>query len=306
MVLWIPFLVRHQQHCSNFLLCNGVVQHMLRIQRTKILQLVVPEVNYLQKAYQHSGNNESQPSAWKKVINMLDLGRFVEDTKIGVGQGKHDAKWFEIWKVRRGYHPLQDRGEFTYTRGKVFWGHPYPLQPKDSAKFPDVQVVGSEFQKIQFPPQQPSYKMALVTAVVRKTAGSMVAEWEHEFGKMFTGQPGVVMFRMEVCDNSLMSIYPFNRMLVDNIKQQYIRKDPEHDVPINFMFHFGHTNQLREELRMSNIFTAFVYLLDSQNRIRWKACGHPSQMELGYLEKVGNSLLSRRKRRLEREQLQEQ
>eukprot|EP01023_Acetabularia_acetabulum_P064565 TRINITY_DN8378_c0_g1_i1.p2 TRINITY_DN8378_c0_g1~~TRINITY_DN8378_c0_g1_i1.p2 ORF type:complete len:282 (-),score=38.28 TRINITY_DN8378_c0_g1_i1:290-1135(-) len=279
---------------------------MMQLRQLKTKQsLIGAQLTQFQLAYQHTQpdkpDEQPKPTTWSTVKNTLDLGRFVEDTKIGVGQDRHSAKWYEIWKIRRGYHPQQDRGEFKNTRGKVFWGSPQPAPVKSALKFPKLELQGSQMEEIIFPPENPTYRMALVTAVVRQTAGSMAVQWETEFGKMFNDlnneENNISIFRLEVCDHTLMCVYPFNRMLVNNVKQTYIRKDPGHEIPINFLFHFGHTYNLREDLKMSNIFTSFVYLVDHQNRIRWKACGHPTQLELGYLEKVGKYLMSRRSRK---------
>ena len=87
----------------------------------------------------------------------------------------------------------------------------------------------------------------------------------------------------------ILKMWPFKGMLVNNVSSEESRTK-EHSMKTDFCFFFGDSQCLVDKLEMANPLTAYVFLVDSEGRIRWRASGMPSEAELSTLIMVTDEL----------------
>lgn len=92
----------------------------------------------------------------------------------------------------------------------------------------------------------------------------------------------------------LLKIWPFKGMLVNNVASETARS-AGHSMPTQYLYYFGALGDLIDQLGMSNRLTGYVYLLDSQGRIRWHASGKPTEEDKSALAAATMELLSAQK-----------
>lgn len=85
-----------------------------------------------------------------------------------------------------------------------------------------------------------------------------------------------------------MQLWPFKQLLLRSASAASAGK---YALPCRHLHHFGAMEQLRQALQLSNLLTGYVFLLDAQGRLRWRASGSPSPAELQSLLRVTEELL---------------
>ena len=68
----------------------------------------------------------------------------------------------------------------------------------------------------------------------------------------------------------------FDRMTLGNLKRKYNKAD-------NVFVRFDIPRELVKDLRIENPRQFYVFLIDKQGRVRWKAVGNPHEAEVDFL-----------------------
>ncbi|KAL4458895.1 hypothetical protein ABPG75_013760 [Micractinium tetrahymenae] len=221
-------------------------------------------------------------------------------------RAKRKAKLKE--EMQRGY--FDDFRDFRDSKGKVF-AAPQRLAPASHAPaFPRMQVLLSNGSPSTFPPAATAAAAAagsggsegsssggggelqpaaasLVCLAFRAGAQPMLEAWAGGFSSRFQGRRGVALYELAIVEGVVMSMWPFKQLLLRNSSKAAAK----YALPCRVLTHFGAMDGIRAGLHLTNLLTGYVFLVDAQGRLRWRASGSPSEQELQTLLRVTEELL---------------
>lgn len=195
-------------------------------------------------------------------------------------------------ELQRGY--FDDFRDFRDSGGKVFLAPKNLVAGKEAHAFPQMQVFLPDGSEVLYPPSAGACGgetpgVSLVCAAFRAGAQDMLEAWSRPFGEQFQGRSQVHYYELALIESSLMSMFPFRSMMLRSAaaaaSASQLPLKPRH------LFHFGSTDGIRSQLFMANKLTGYIYLLDAQQRIRWRASGNPTEQELQSLSACTQQLL---------------
>jgi mitochondrial ATPase complex subunit ATP10 len=195
-------------------------------------------------------------------------------------------------EMQRGY--FDDFRDFRDKQGKAFEA-PDKLTPAShSPPFPRLAVaVAPDGTAAEFPPAAPddyaSYKAALVCVAFRAGAQPMVEAWAAPFAHRFASRAAdAALVELALVEPRLMSLWPFRGMLLRSAAAGAVAAGRA--IPTLNVFHFGGAGALKAELGVGNKLTAYVYLVDSAGRVRWRGSGSPSEAEMASMLRCAEQL----------------
>eukprot|EP00210_Caulerpa_lentillifera_P002535 g2432.t1 len=78
-------------------------------------------------------------------------------------------------------------------------------------------------------------------------------------------------FKIHMVEHKLMSLWPFRSMILNAQKS---------DPSLESLFLFGNYPSLYKSLSITNRLTSYIFLLDRNSLIRWRACGMATSEEI--------------------------
>lgn len=196
-------------------------------------------------------------------------------------------------ELKRGY--VNDLKDFRANQGKVFRSFDKLLAPEASFRFPELSFVDKNEKPVYVPADDGSVKVALVCIAFRNGAEDMLASWRRPFRDHLQGRETARIYDASLVDSGLMGMWPFRQMIMNgSASAQHELQGEEHPLT-DFVFHFGETREARKALGITNLLTGYVYLLDSQGRVRWRGSGMPDRWEVEVMLHASDALLKDKK-----------
>jgi len=200
--------------------------------------------------------------------------------------------------------------ELTTGGGKLFTA--YTVSRSRADLFPELKTMDTDGNASSLPPQGTTTRAMLVACLFRANAQGMVDSWTNLFADRFAGEDGVHVYQLSLVENTVMAMPGFRNILLAGGREQEKRaasRDPlrsgsgeetkntrgaeisEPRLQVRVQFSFGDTYTMRQALRISNRLTAYVYIVDQEGKVRFLACGHPSEEELNTMVEVTQTIL---------------
>jgi ATPase complex subunit ATP10 len=134
----------------------------------------------------------------------------------------------------------------------------------------------------------------LVAVSFRDSGYKKNPSWTEPFSKAFQGKPGLDVVKVSITER--WSLYPFQGALTNIMRRNTPAE--EHD---NTLVYFGTAlDEFRDVLRMHNIMTNYVFLVDDLGRIRFAGSGEASVEEVARVIEFAKELNSSSKKKRKR------
>ncbi|KAK7412563.1 hypothetical protein VNO78_04028 [Psophocarpus tetragonolobus] len=190
----------------------------------------------------------------------------------------------------RGY--VADMAEFKQHGGKIAVANKVLIPAAAAVKFPDFEVCFSDGKTRKLPARvcdcaldsdKSSVPMAsLLCLSFRASSQEMINSWSVPFVEAFRKSKDIHLYQVSFIDSWLLCRTPIKRFLL------WTMKKPLHDenndtVQKQMVYSFGDHYYFRKELKILNLLTGYIFLLDNFGRVRWQGFGSATKDELSSL-----------------------
>ncbi|KAM5584341.1 hypothetical protein ABKV19_003952 [Rosa sericea] len=203
-------------------------------------------------------------------------------------------------ELNRGY--FADMSELKKHGGKIAEANKILFPAMAAVKFPDLEVNYSDGKvlKLPFRPNGNENvadanmsalpKASLLCLSFRASSQGMIDSWSIPFVNAFSGSKDIQLFEVSFIDSWFLCRKPIKQLLLR------IMKKPKHvenkdTVKRQIVYSFGDHYYFRKELKILNLLTGYIFLLDKFGRIRWQGSGVATQEESSSLLSCTSLLL---------------
>ncbi|XP_027343784.1 uncharacterized protein LOC113856244 [Abrus precatorius] len=193
-------------------------------------------------------------------------------------------------ELNRGY--FADMAEFKQHGGKIAVANKVIIPAMEAVKFPDLEVSFASGKTMKLPirvcdsvvdsDKSSVPKASLYCLSFRASSQVLINSWSVPFVEAFRKSEDVHLYQVSFIDSWLLCQSPIKRFLL------WTMKKPNHfeskDAPQKQMvYSFGDHYYFRKELKILNLLTGYIFLLDNFGRVRWQGSGLATEDELSSL-----------------------
>ncbi|KAL5580176.1 hypothetical protein UlMin_012618 [Ulmus minor] len=203
-------------------------------------------------------------------------------------------------EMNRGY--FADIKEHKKHGGKIAMANKIIIPAMVARKFPSIEVNFSDGKAFKLPivsggngdsvdaDKLDIPKASLLCLTFRASSQSMVDSWSLPFVDAFRDSKNVNLFQVSFIDSWLLCRNPIKWLLLRAMKKS---KDDEKNGSLKrqTVYSFGDHYYFRKELKLLNLVTGYIFLLDKFGRIRWQGFGAATPEELSSLLSCTSLLL---------------
>ncbi|XP_073286606.1 mitochondrial ATPase complex subunit ATP10-like isoform X2 [Primulina huaijiensis] len=190
-------------------------------------------------------------------------------------------------EMNRGY--FADMAEMKQHGGKIAMANKIIIPASAAAKFPMLDVNYSDGSSLKLPitsagndantPKLNVAKVTLLCLSFRASSQPMIDSWSLPFLDTFGHSGDVQLYEISFIDSWLLTRNPIKKLLLK------IMRKPKPGGTKDFLqrrivYSFGDHYYFRKELRILNLLTGYIFLIDKMGRIRWQGFGSAKQEEL--------------------------
>ncbi|GMI88977.1 hypothetical protein like AT1G08220 [Hibiscus trionum] len=191
-------------------------------------------------------------------------------------------------ELNRGY--FDDMSELKQHGGKIAMANKILIPAIAARKFPAVDVIYSDGRKSKLPITSDGNggdarklavpKASLVCLSFRANSQAMIDSWSKPFYEAFSESKNVQLYEVSFIDSWLLCLSPIKQLLL-----RFMRKSSngEDALQRHIVYSFGDHYYFRKELKILNLLTGYIFLLDKFGRVRWQGFGLAKQEELSSL-----------------------
>ncbi|KAL5721897.1 hypothetical protein ACHQM5_005482 [Ranunculus cassubicifolius] len=262
---------------------------MYRLKRA--IDLYLPTKNGLLLAnLSNQTNNKSDislhPSFRHTTYRFLDLYQL----------GSKDAIQKERARItdemNRGY--FADIKEFKKHGGKVSEANKVIIPAMAAVKFPSIEVNSSDGTNIKLPITCQDKDVvdgkivvpgvSLVCLSFRAHSQAMIDSWTAPFLNTFNASHDVIrMYEVSMIDSWFLSLRPIKHLLLWTMRKPKPDGTTNNTLSKQTVYAFGDHYYFRKELKILNLLTGYIFLVDRFGRIRWQGSGSTTEEELASL-----------------------
>ncbi|XP_040864228.1 uncharacterized protein [Glycine max] len=170
---------------------------------------------------------------------------------------------------------------------------------KERARLADEMTRGyfadmAEFKKHAVDSDKSSVpKASLVCLSFRASSQEMINSWSVPFTEAFRKSNDVHLYQVSFIDSWLLCRAPIKRLLLWTMKKPSHHESKD-TLQQQIVYSFGDHYYFRKELRILNLLTGYIFLLDNFGRVRWQGFGSATQDELSSLLSCTSLLLDQK------------
>uniref|UniRef100_A0A7C9A0N3 Uncharacterized protein n=1 Tax=Opuntia streptacantha TaxID=393608 RepID=A0A7C9A0N3_OPUST len=201
-------------------------------------------------------------------------------------------------EMSRGY--FADMSDLKKHGGKIAMANKVLVPATTAVKFPTLEVSYSDGKIIKLPvgldgnagdaSKLDLPKATLLCLSFRASSQAMVDSWSKPFVHTFSDSKNIQLYEVSFIDSWLLSWSPVKRLLLGMMKKSN-PSDMKDALQMQFVYSFGDHYYFRKELKILNLLTAYMFLLDKFGRIRWQGFGTATQEEASSLLSCTSALL---------------
>lgn len=200
--------------------------------------------------------------------------------------------------MNRGY--FADMAELKEHGGKIATANKVIIPAMAAVKFPQLEVNQSNGKSFKLPittfgTDTESMKTAIPKATLmclsfRATSQEMTNSWSAPFVEAFGDSEKVKLYEISFIESWLLSLTPIKKLLLRMLKKS---KPGENNGVLQKQigYAFGDHYYFRKELKILNLLTGYMFLVDKFGRIRWQGFGLATPEELSSLLSCTSLLL---------------
>ncbi|XP_021732856.1 uncharacterized protein LOC110699654 isoform X1 [Chenopodium quinoa] len=193
-------------------------------------------------------------------------------------------------EMSRGY--FADMSDLKKNGGKIAMASKTLIPAAVAAKFPSVEVSYSDGKSFKLPIGSDGNvvdrdnvdlpKATLLCLSFRASSQAMNDTWSKPFLNAFGDSKNIHLYEVSFVDSWLLSRNPVKWLLLRMMK----KSNPAENsgaLQRQLVYSFGDHYYFRKELKILNLLTGYMFLLDSFGRIRWQGYGAATEEELSSL-----------------------
>ncbi|KAK9690043.1 hypothetical protein RND81_09G100500 [Saponaria officinalis] len=202
-------------------------------------------------------------------------------------------------EMSRGY--FADMSDLKKHGGKIAIANQAIIPVATAVKFPALEVSYSDGKIIKLPVGSdgtvavPSTtdipKATLLCLSFRASSQAMVDSWSNPFHEAFREFSNIHMYEVSFVDSWFLSLSPIKRLLLRMMKKSS-PTDKAGALQRQCVYSFGDHYYFRKELKILNLLTGYIFLLDKFGRVRWQGSGAATEEELASLLSCTTHLLN--------------
>nr|AKM76486.1 AT1G08220-like protein [Geranium phaeum] len=201
-------------------------------------------------------------------------------------------------EMNRGY--FADIGELKRHGGKIAQASKIIIPAMVATKFPPLEVSYSDGRVLKLPiipngkapnaEGTPNRKASLVCLSFRANSEAMINSWSVPFLQTFSASKDAELYEVSFIDSTILCWKPIKKLLLRKLRSS--NPDEKNDaLQRQIVYSFGDHYDFRKELKILNLLTGYIFLLDKFGRIRWHGSGEASKEELDSLLSCTSLLL---------------
>ncbi|KAK4762484.1 hypothetical protein SAY86_008252 [Trapa natans] len=201
-------------------------------------------------------------------------------------------------EMNRGY--FADMSELKQHGGKIAMANKVIIPAMAAVKFPNLEVTRSDGRSFKLPisckentaiggmPTIP--KASLVCLSFRASSQAMVDSWSLPFSSAFNNPKDVHLYEVSFIDSWLLCRSPIKQILLRVLRKK-THDGGKDALERQILYSFGDHYYFRKELKVLNLLTGYIFLVDKFGRIRWQGFGLASKEEVSSLISCTSLLL---------------
>ncbi|VFQ71542.1 unnamed protein product [Cuscuta campestris] len=200
-------------------------------------------------------------------------------------------------ELSRGY--FADMSEMKEHGGKIAMANKIIIPAIAAVKFPPLEVNYSNCSILKLPitcygkdsADANVPRASLLCLSFRASSEPMIHSWSVPFVDAFRDSNKVHLYEISFVDSWLLSRNPMKKLLLRVMKKPKpdLRKDDV--LQRQIVYSFGDHYEFRKELKILNLLTGYIYLVDKYGRIRWQGFGSATPEETASLLSCTSLLL---------------
>ncbi|KAK4763531.1 hypothetical protein SAY87_012969 [Trapa incisa] len=201
-------------------------------------------------------------------------------------------------EMNRGY--FADMSELKQHGGKIAMANKVIIPAMAAVKFPNLEVTRSDGRSFKLPisckentaiggmPTIP--KVSLVCLSFRASSQAMVDSWSLPFSSAFNNPKDGHLYEVSFIDSWLLCRSPIKQILLRVLRKK-THDGGKDALERQILYSFGDHYYFRKELKVLNLLTGYIFLVDKFGRIRWQGFGLASEEEVSSLISCTSLLL---------------
>ncbi|XP_047317347.1 uncharacterized protein LOC124920828 [Impatiens glandulifera] len=220
--------------------------------------------------------------------------RFLDFYKLGSKDAIEKERARLADEMNRGY--FADINELKKHGGKIAIANKNLTPVTTSVMFPAIDVDCPDGATLKLPivgnnaHESNPPKATLICLSFRASAQAMIDTWSIPFFESFRNSSKVQLYEMSFIDSWLLSLYPIRRLLLKIMRKSNFNGEQD-ELQKRIVYKFGDHYYFRKELKILNLLTGYIFLVDSFGRIRWQGFGLATEDELSSLLSCTSLLL---------------
>ncbi|KAD4384267.1 hypothetical protein E3N88_24435 [Mikania micrantha] len=227
----------------------------------------------------------------------LTSNRFLDFYQLGNKEAIEKERARLKDEMNRGY--FADMAELKEHGGKIATANKVIIPAMVAVKFPQLEVNHSNGKSFKLPittfgtdtdsMMDDIPKATLMCLSFRATSQEMTDSWSAPFVEAFKDSNKVRLYEISFIESWLLSLTPIKKLLLLMLK----KSKPQENGVLNkqIAYAFGDHYYFRKELKILNLLTGYMFLLDKFGRIRWQGFGLATPDELSSLLSCASLLL---------------
>ncbi|KMT01788.1 hypothetical protein BVRB_9g210700 [Beta vulgaris subsp. vulgaris] len=201
-------------------------------------------------------------------------------------------------EMSRGY--FADMHDLKRNGGKIAMASKSLIPAAAAVKFPTMEVSYSDGEvfklplgsdgKVVDPNKMDIPKATLLCLSFRASSQGMNDSWSKPFLNAFSDSKNIHLYEVSFVDSWLLSRKPVKWLLLRMMKKSNLIENTS-GLQRQYVYSFGDNYYFRKELRILNLLTGYVFLLDKFGRIRWQGFGTATEEEISSLNSCVSLLL---------------
>lgn len=201
-------------------------------------------------------------------------------------------------EMNRGY--FADISELKQHGGKISAANKIIIPAMVAVKFPALEVNYSDGRSLTLPVRSNGGETdadrsdipgaSLLCLSFRASSQAMINSWSTPFHDSFIDSQNVRLYEVSLIDSWFLSLKPIKGLLLRVMRKSKASRRSD-ALQRQIVYSFGDHYYFRKELKILNLLTGYVFLLDRFGRIRWQGSGLATQEELSSLLSCTSILL---------------
>ncbi|XP_028069552.1 uncharacterized protein LOC114272076 isoform X4 [Camellia sinensis] len=213
-------------------------------------------------------------------------------------------RFLDIYQIGNKAAIEKERARLADEMNRGYFADISEMKQHGAVKFPALEVNYSDGTTLKLPMTSSgngvdAYKSVVPKATLlclsfRASSQAMVDSWSVPFLEAFSNSEKIKLYEVSLIDSWLLSLNPIKRLLLRIMKKS--KPDGKDNVlQRQIVYSFGDHYYLRKELKILNLLTGYIFLLDNFGRVRWQGFGLATQEELSSLLSCTSLLLEEKR-----------